>query len=281
MSQYPQNFRFSLPGVTIRVVDHCRRVASPFFVNENWRIHPHEFEMEVGGVAHFYACRGTELDIAPASGSEPAHINTFLFGEVLAALLHQRSVINFHASSFIFKNKGIMLLGETGAGKSSLAASFILRGARFLSDDLTAVVFDDENPLLWPVYKTIKLREETIQQLGIDRRKTRKKDPLSGKSFFQSDQAGVNSFPLNMMIIIETGEVPHPIITNPGPTTSFSLLRSAICSWEMLRGMPETEEEYLHQLIAIVGQTQVVRVVRPINIPIAELHDALLHSLKL
>ena len=273
--------RFSLPGVTIRMVEECRRVASPFFVTDKWRIHPNEFEMEVNGVAHFYARTGKEVEICPVPGAEPEKINLYLYGEVLAALLHQRRVINFHASSFIFKDKGIMLLGDTGAGKSSLAASFILRGARFLSDDLTAVLFDDEKPLLWPVYKTIKLREESIRQLGIDRRKTRKWDSLSGKFYFRADHAGVDSFPLDLILIIETGEESYPVITSPGPTTSFSLLRSGICSWEMLRGMPETEEEYLHQLIAIVGHTKVFRVVRPHRIPIAELHDALLNALDL
>lgn len=272
---------FSLPGVTIRVADHCRKVTSPYFVNGKWRIHPDEFEMKVDGVASFFAAQGTEVEICPAPGADPDKINLYLFGDVLAALLHQRKIINFHASSFIHKERGIMVLGETGAGKSSMAASFCLDGARFLSDDLTPIVFDDDFPLIWPVYKTIKLREETLRQLKIDRRKTRRKDPLSGKSFFPVEHAGVNTWPLQSVLLLEKGEVTQPGISLPGPVEAFSLLRSQVCSWEMLRGMPDTEEEYLHQLIDIISHVKVIRVVRPDLIPVSALHAEIETFLKI
>ena len=271
---------YSLPGVTIRVVDHCRKVNTPFFVNDKWRIRHDEFEMKVEGVASFYAARGAELEISPAPGANPDEINLYLYGDVLAALLHQRKIINFHASSFIHNERGIMVLGETGAGKSSMAAAFSLQGARFLSDDLTPVLFDDDRPLIWPVYKTIKLREETICQLKIDRRKTRRKDPLSGKSYFPVVHAGVKTWPLQFVLLLEIGDVPQPVFSLPGPMQAFSLLRSQVCSWEMLRGMPGTEEEYLHQLIHILSHVNVIRVVRPERIPVATLHSEIESFLK-
>lgn len=60
-----------------------------------------------------------------------------------------------------------MILGETGAGKSSITASFLLEGAEFLSDDITPVIFPEGMPNLWPLNSTLKLRENAVKQLLI------------------------------------------------------------------------------------------------------------------
>jgi len=69
--------------------------------------------------------------------------------------------------------------------------------------------------------------------------------------------------------------VGKPEFCEPSPAEKFSLLRSEVCSWEMLAGMPETEEEYLHQLLEIVKLVKVFRVVRPDKIEISAFHSAI------
>ena len=73
----------------------------------------------------------------------------------------------------------------------------------------------------------------------------------------------------------------HLNFINPDLLEKFSLLRSEICSWEILAGMPETEAEYLHQLLKIVQEVNFVRVVRPADIEIQRLHNAIADYLKI
>ena len=40
-----------------------------------------------------------------------------------------------HASGVCFENKGILILGKSGSGKSSLALSLVAKGARLVCDD--------------------------------------------------------------------------------------------------------------------------------------------------
>ena len=40
-----------------------------------------------------------------------------------------------HASGVWFENKGILILGESGSGKSSLALSLVANGAQLVCDD--------------------------------------------------------------------------------------------------------------------------------------------------
>ncbi len=216
----------------------------------------------------------------PFPGVDEEWINIYLNGQVLAALMHQRKILNFHASSFIHNNKGVILLGETGAGKSSLTAAFVLSGAGFLSDDFTPVIFEGAKPLIWPVYKKIKLRENTIRQLGIPDHLLSGKEKVTGKYFLQVDHGQSSHFPLDVILKVEIGEVPEPQFIYPSSAESFTLLRSEVCSWEFLAAMPETETAYLQQLLEIVHQVPVIRVVRPVECDVKELYQLVKGFLK-
>ena len=266
---------FPVSGVDICKVNNSRRVKEAEYSAENFQVNQNEFSIQVEGVGSFYVCNGDEVEYAPIIGADPDWVNIYLNGQVLAALLHQRKIINFHASSFIYKNHGVMILGGTGAGKSSLTAAFTMDNAVFLSDDFTPVIFNEGIPDIWPVYKTIKVRSNTISQLQIDESRTRIAEQGTGKFFFEVPGAGLDKYPLHYIIKIEIGRTPSTRFTIPSPAENFELLRSEICSWEILNGMPETEKAYLVQLVEIVKHVEIIKVVRPEEILISELYRAI------
>ena len=252
-----------------------RAVTDPVFTGENILANQQEFSMDVDGVGSFYVSGGNEVEFTPLSGADPGWVELILNGQVLVALLHQRRIINFHASSFIHNSRGIMILGGTGAGKSSVTASFILNGAGFLSDDLTPVIFRGTKPYIWPLYRAIKLRENTVGQLNISHMKLRDAETGTEKQYLAVAHAGVEDYPLHTVLKIEIGGVSKPEFHKTAPAERFSLLRSEICSWEILAGMPDTEAEYLQQLLKIVRKVKIIRVVRPAEIEISALHTAI------
>jgi hypothetical protein len=266
--------KFPLPGVIIRKTEAPGIVKKSVFKCENFQVNQQEFGLNIEGVGRFYARDGKEVEFAPTPGADPDWVDIYLNGQVLAALLHQRRIINFHASSFIYDGRGVMILGETGAGKSSLTVSFALAGAGFLTDDLTPVIFKRSGPYIWPLYRDIKLRENTVTQLDISREKLREAEKGTGKQYLEVNRANVRDHPLHTVLKIEIGDSHKVEFHEPTPVEKFSLLRSEICSWELLAGMPETEAEYLQQLLHIVRQVKFVRVVRPADIEISALHTA-------
>ena len=119
-----------------------------------------------------------------------------LNSQVLVALLHQREIINFHAGSFVYNGRGVMVLGETGAGKSSLVIAAAQKGAGFLTDDLTPVVFRDGYPCIWPLRRKVKIRRDTAEQLGIDQDNLHDAEAGTGKKYLSLDPAGEGLQPL-------------------------------------------------------------------------------------
>lgn len=263
-----------LTDVKVTKVPYAGKVEFPAYSDENWQSNQTEFSMQVKGTGRFYACNGNRVEYSVEPGSDSEWVKLYLNGQVLVALLHQRRIISFHASSFVYNDYGVMILGETGAGKSSLTLSFVLNGAGFMTDDLTPVIFRNGTACIMPVYKDVKVRPDTAQRLDIDSARLRDAEAGTGKHYFEIEPARTDYHRLDIILKITAGGCKEPIFREPETPDKFSTLRSEICSWEMLSGMPDTEAEYLHQLLEIVKQVHFVNVVRPADIDIGDFYKA-------
>lgn len=266
--------KFPLPDVTIVETEKVREIINPVFSGGNFLVNQQEFGLCAEGIGNFYVFNGKKVEFTPVPGADPDWFQLYLSGQVLVALLHQRKIISLHASSFVYNGSGIMILGESGAGKSSLTASFALKGATLLTDDVTPIVFIRYVPNIMPLHGAIRIRRHTAVQLNIREEKLRDAEAGTGKQYMHVENAGIEDFPLHWILTIEVGEVSKPLFDEPLPSEKFSFLRSEICMSEILAGMPETEVAYLQQLVQIVEQVKFIRVVRPPEIEIAALHNA-------
>jgi hypothetical protein len=259
---------YPLPDVTITEVQKVHEIDKPLYSGWNTKSSPHEYFLHVPEVGSFYACNGCQVEYATEKNADPEWVRLCLNGQVLAALLHQRKIINFHASSFVYDGAGIMILGETGAGKSSLTAAFTLDGAGFITDDLTPVVFQGTMPYLMPLNRKIKLENNSIEQLDIPGTRLNIAEEGTGKHYMDVERRVIEQYPLNVIFKVETGDIEVPELTVPVQAELFPILRSEICSWEMLAGMPATESDYLHKILQIVHNVSIVKLTRPRTIGI-------------
>lgn len=251
-----------------------RVIGSPLYKGENCQVLGNEYSVQATGIGSFYACNGSDIEYSPAPGADPAWVRLYLNGQVLVALLHQRKIINFHASSFLYNDQGVMILGETGAGKSSLTLAFALRHGGFLTDDLTPVVFNGTIPCIMPLNRKVKLRRDTADKLSIEPTRLTDAEKGTGKKYLNLEPVQMNPHRLHTILKVETGKVNKPRFIKPPAGEKFSLLRSEICLWEILAGMPGTEENYLQQLVMILKKTDLFRVIRPETINIKEFQTA-------
>lgn len=266
---------FPLHDVTIIKSSSVSNVSRPAYISGGMLASQDEFSLQVPGVGSFYVSAGKVVELCPEPGADGGWVQLYLNGQVLVALLHQRKIITFHASSFIHEGRGVMVLGESGAGKSSLTAAFALDGAQLLTDDVTPVIFRSTVPHVWPLHGEIRIRRNTAEQLNVRAERLREAETGTDRQYLHVGNAGVKYFPLHIILKVEAGNVSQPVFDEPSPTEKFTLLRSEICMSEILAGMPETEQAYLHQLLEVARKVTIVRVVRPAEIKISDLHDAI------
>jgi hypothetical protein len=92
--------------------------------------------------AHRVDPAGTAVVSHPASGLEPWRWQRLLIGQVLPLLAALRGYEVLHAGAVMIDGVAFGLLGDPGAGKSTLAASLALRGRQLFGDDVLAVSLD-------------------------------------------------------------------------------------------------------------------------------------------
>jgi len=119
----------------------------------------------IGQGVHVVSADGSRICSAPA-GAEDWIWQRFLVGQVLplAAVLSGREVL--HASAVTIVGRAVCFVGESGAGKTSLALNLALRGAEILSDDVAAVSLRGPHLTVHPGPRLANLRHEEDTRLG-------------------------------------------------------------------------------------------------------------------
>jgi hypothetical protein len=99
----------------------------------------------------------------PASSMENAA--SYLLGPVLGLVLRLRGVTCLHASAVAFENRSVAFVGQTGAGKSTIAAAFARQGYGVISDDIVALVERKGDLHVMPAYPHLCLWPESVKML--------------------------------------------------------------------------------------------------------------------
>lgn len=273
------NPKFPLDDVLLKKVKTPRTVRVPLYADNFWQLNQNEFAMQVEGIGRFYACNGNEVEYSPAEDATLASVELYLNGSVYGAILHQRNILPLHGSSFAWKGRGILLCGESGAGKSSLTAAFCMSGAEFLTDDVTPVHFNDGNPEIIPLSDRIKLWNDSLSQLKQETSCLTAVTPGYEKYYFPMQSMNAN-FPLNQLFIIEPADVTKTECEVLRGTKLFTSLRNEVYRWEYLPAMPGTERYYLEKLLILTQKVETLKIKRPHKIPIEEMLDFLNKQIK-
>ncbi|MBU1169052.1 MAG: hypothetical protein KKD44_05750 [Proteobacteria bacterium] len=126
--------------------------------------------ISIHGVADYLVEVGPQVTIRPHPNASEQDITLFADGLVYAVLLLQkREYLPLHAGAIETPQGAVLICGASGSGKSSLIASFVKRGFRFLSDDTSPVkVNEDGNVITLPYLPQLKLSRDSAAMSGFD-----------------------------------------------------------------------------------------------------------------
>lgn len=136
---------------------------------DGYRIRQDGLLLEVPGVARLLATAGNHLTIEPARHADPHAIAIYVKGSGLAALMHQAGHFPLHAAAVKHDGGCIAFLGDSGHGKSTLAAMMARRGLHLVSDDVVLIrPSDDGVPCAEPSLPVLKLWPASLGVSGHD-----------------------------------------------------------------------------------------------------------------
>jgi hypothetical protein len=95
-----------------------------------------------------------------AMASDTKHWGTVIFPMLFSVLSGSLGLVELHAACVTRDQHGLVLIGPSRSGKSTLAMALIASGFRFLSDDRVFCSLKQDNLLAWGLPKPLKLRRE-------------------------------------------------------------------------------------------------------------------------
>jgi len=127
------------------------------------------FLFQVNGVADFLIEYGNRITYRREDGVGDEILRLYLLGSCLGCILQQRGYVVLHGNAVSVNGKDCkIIVGHTGAGKSTYAAWRFRQGDWILADDVCAVGQDDEgNPQVIPSFPQVKLWQTSADLLGI------------------------------------------------------------------------------------------------------------------
>jgi hypothetical protein len=220
----------------------------------------------IDGVAR-YLVTGDVIDVEPLDGSNAGDVRAFLLGTVFGTLCHLRGILPLHASAIAVRDGSIAFAGNSGDGKSTMAAALNRHGYPIVADDVTCFRSGSGPIAIWPGVTRLRLWQSAMDGLGY------------ASAGVERELRGYDKF------LVPAGSVPDPHLSLP--------LRAIYClEWaregssvgiERVRGAAALglvlENVYRHELAERIGlepfifgccariasQVPVYRLIRPMD----------------
>ena len=111
------------------------------------------------------SCDGRTAVAWPVPGVSQGTVEHLHLNQVLPLALSRQGRLVLHASAVAFDGIGVAFTGESGRGKSTLAASFAATGARFLTDDGLQLDWRDGQCQIMPSHPSVRLWKDSQDAL--------------------------------------------------------------------------------------------------------------------
>lgn len=99
------------------------------------------------------------------NGSTSESLYYHLLGPVLSYAMLVHGIEPLHATALDIDGKGVALLGDSGTGKSALAAAFVQAGYKLLTDDVLVLRRDNGRCLAYPGLPRLKLYKDMARYI--------------------------------------------------------------------------------------------------------------------
>ena len=101
----------------------------------------------------------------PAPGTAPSTVDHLYLNQVLPLALSRQGKLMLHGSAVDIQGHGVAFIGESGRGKSTLAASFATGGTHFLTDDGLRLEWVGGECRIIPSHPSIRLWHDSQEAL--------------------------------------------------------------------------------------------------------------------
>lgn len=238
---------------------------------------PGKLWLYIPKIARFMVLGGNEILIDPLSGVDEDSLRVFLLGSCIGALLMQRNFLVLRGCAIRFGNHSLLCLGDSAAGKSTLAAALMRRGHSLLSDDIVAI--DRENHAI-PGFPHIKLWRNVVDMMEISTAPLRRvRANIEKYQLPLNEHFHPTRLPIRWIYILQTHARPEFSLESISGIERFTVLHNNCYRPSYLDGMNLTAGQ-LQPCANLAGKIQIKSLHRPLHpLRVDELVDFMLEDI--
>jgi hypothetical protein len=191
------------PDIVIRAGEVSAHLLAPLRSTEAWETQSGIFLLRLSGIARFLMSHGSEIvfDLAPECDARTVAL--YLMGTCFAILLQQRGNLVLHASAIAAEGRAMLFCGQSGAGKSTMAALLCRRGYALLNDDVCNLApATGDTYEVRPDGRMLKLWSESLDQLAWSKQPGMEVRADVEKYFFPPPVSEVHPQPIGAIYIL-------------------------------------------------------------------------------
>lgn len=230
-----------------------------------YQINDREFLLKVDGVASYYIREGKQVIVQPHQGACTHDVRLFLMGSAIGALLHQRNLLPLHGSSIKFGEGAVIFTGDSGAGKSTIAAAFYNLGYPLLADDLCVVTTEiNSSPMVYPGFQQMKLWGDSLKKIGIqsDKLQRVRLNTEMDKFFVPVADICMNPIPIKTIFVLDSHKKSHFELIELKGMEKIAPLQDMTFRLKFLEGA-ESKIIHFSQCARLAANTRIISLTRP------------------
>lgn len=189
-----------------------------------------------------------------AAGANAVDLEKIRRGTGRALLRHLAGDLSLHGSAVARAGRGIVFLGRSGHGKSTLAAACCARGMELYSDDVAAIENVDDRYFIAPVESDHWLDAGARRALGLG------EDEGEGKAPVAAQHAAQGLAELALFVDLVFDDVAQPVAAKLHPVEAIAQLVPQVARFVL--DEPDVTRRELDTLARIVDRVPMIRVTR-------------------
>jgi energy-coupling factor transporter ATP-binding protein EcfA2 len=238
------------------------------FHSEAYDITPTHYRITIKDVASYFVQDGKTIFIEAHENADQETIRLFCLSSAFAAALHQRKTIPIHCAALIDNGELVLILGNSGAGKSTTMASLIQQGLKPFSDDVCVPLHGSEagQISLYSSYPMMKFWKETLELVGLENDVHRKIRPDMEKYGIYFHQSFLTEAldPKLIILLEKSDQVSSPVLTQISGIELFTRLESNAYRGEYL-SFSDLKKEHFMLFTQLANQSVCYLLKRPLK----------------
>lgn len=221
--------------------------------------------LNMAGIAKFEITNGNKIAYHKDISSSHDELILYLMGTVFGTLMMQREDFPLHGSVVNKGQQCVAILGDSGAGKSSLAAGLAFNGWKILTDDVVRLVESTGGFDVHCSYPSSKLWSQTTKGLGIDVSTFNSVIKREDKYYYKNDDMFYfGSSTLDIVLELVAGDVGQVSIEKLNYKDTLELLIRNSYRYFVLEFSGQIPEHFKY-MINLCSKVSGYRIIRPQN----------------